>query len=190
MADIIEVILADHKRIRRMLGCAPRRRELRRGSLRRLDAGPGVVQARRPPRAARRGRGGDLLSGPVRARQAATAQTQDAIADHDDFRQEVREAGLHAAGSALWWRAVASALWASSDHVAREQRGALAAFGRRAARRCAMSFAASGPRSSRPAPVMQHRKRESATALPGEPGQGATRDRALYYAPGRSCCSC
>jgi hypothetical protein len=38
-------------------------------------------------------------------------------------------------------------------------------------RRCAMSFAASGPRSSRPAPVMQHRKRESATAWPGEPGQ-------------------
>src|SRR3984893_4937494 len=38
-------------------------------------------------------------------------------------------------------------------------------------RRCAMSFAASGPRSSRPAPVTQHRKRESATALPGEPGQ-------------------
>jgi Hemerythrin HHE cation binding domain len=38
-------------------------------------------------------------------------------------------------------------------------------------RRCAMSFAAGGPRSSRPAPVTQHRKRESATALPGEPGQ-------------------
>jgi hypothetical protein len=114
MADIIEVILADHKRMRRM---------------------------------------------------------QDAIADHDDFRQEVREAGLHAADSALWWRAVASALWASSDHAAREQRAALAAFGRRAARRCAMSFAASGPRSSRPTPVTQHRKRESATAMPGEPRQ-------------------
>jgi hypothetical protein len=58
---------------------------------------------------------------------------QDAIADHDDFREKVREAGLHAAGSALWRRAVASALWTSSDHVPREQRGALAAFGHRAA---------------------------------------------------------
>ncbi len=55
---------------------------------------------------------------------------QDAIADHDDFRQEVREARLHAAGSAIWWRVVAAALWASSDHVAREQRGALPTFGR------------------------------------------------------------
>jgi hypothetical protein len=54
-------------------------------------------------------------------------------------------------------------------------------------RRCAMSFAASGPRSSRPAPVTQHRKRDR---LAGRARQGATRDRALYYAPGRSCCSC
>jgi hypothetical protein len=44
MADIIEVILADHKRIRSMLGALDYA-ALWRGSLRRLDAGPGVVQA-------------------------------------------------------------------------------------------------------------------------------------------------
>jgi hypothetical protein len=38
--------------------------------------------------------------------------------------------------------------------------------------------------------VTQHRKRESATAVPGVARPGATRDRALHYAPGRSCCSC
>jgi hypothetical protein len=58
---------------------------------------------------------------------------RDAIADHDDFREAVREARLHAAGSAVWWRAVTAVLWASSDYVAREERGALAAIGRRAA---------------------------------------------------------
>jgi hypothetical protein len=179
MADIIEVILADHKRSQDA-GCARRRRELRRGSLRRLDAGPCVVQTRRPPRAARRGRGGDLLSGPVRAGQAATAHMQDAIADHDHFREEVREAGLHAAGSALWWRAVASALWASSDHVAREQRGARAAFG------CRAAPALRNELCRHWAPFTAARTRD---ATP-ETRIGATRDRALYYAPGRSCCSC
>jgi Hemerythrin HHE cation binding domain len=170
MAGIIEVILADHKRIRRMLGAldgaasygedpcagwmlAPVWRRL--ADLLELHA-----EAEE-----------DLLSGPVRAGQAATAQMQDAIADHDDFRAEVREAvctppvlrsgGARSpppCGPAVTMLPVSSAVpW---------RRSAAAP-----PRRCAMSFAASGPRSSRPAPVTQHRKRESATALPGEPGQ-------------------
>ena len=87
---------------------------------------------------------------------------QDAIADHDDFRQEVREARLHAAGSAIWWRVVAAALWASSDHVAREQRAApplRSALGRQ--------WAACIAARTRDA----HRKRESATALPASPAR-------------------
>jgi hypothetical protein len=115
---------------------------------------------------------------------------QDAIADHDDFREEIREAGLHAAGSALWWRAVTSAVWASSDHVAREQRGALAAFGRRAAPalrnelcRQWAPFIAARTRDATPETRIRDR-------LAGRARPGATRDRALYYAPGRSCCSC
>src|ERR1700678_3807723 len=111
MADIIEVILADHKRIRRMLGALDDAASYGEDPCAGWMLAPVWCRARRPPRAARRGRGGDLLSGPVRAGQAATAQMQDAIAGHDDFREEVREAGLHAAGSALWRRAVASALW-------------------------------------------------------------------------------
>ena len=132
MADIIEVILADHKRMRRM---------------------------------------------------------QDAIADHDDFRQEVREAGLHAADSALWWRAVASALWASSDHAAREQRAALAAFGRAAPalrnELCRQWAAFISAHTRDATPETRIRDRHAGRAPPG-----ATCDRALYYAPGRSCCSC
>jgi len=190
MADIIEVILADHKRIRRMLGA--------------LDDAASYGE---DPCA------GWMLA-PVWCRLAGLLELhaeaeeeicylalfgqgrprprrcQDAVADHDDFRQEVREAGLHAAGSALWWRAVASALWASGDHVAREQRGALAAFGRRAApalrnelcRQWAVFIAA---RTRDATSETRIRDRVAGRARPG-----ATRGRALYYAPGRSCCSC
>ena len=106
---------------------------------------------------------------------------QDAIAGHDDFREEVREAGLHAAGSALWRRVVASALWASSDHVAREQRGALAAFGRRAApalhnELCRQWAAFIAARTRDATPETRIRDRLAGRARPG-----ATRDRALYY---------
>jgi hypothetical protein len=189
MADIIEVILADHKRIRRMLGA------LDDAASYGEDPCAGWMLAPVWCRLAdllelHAEAEEDLLSGPVRAGQAATAQMQDAIADHDDCREEVREAGLHAAGSALWWRAVASALWASSDHVAREQRGALAAFGRRAApalrnELCRQWAAFIAARTRDATPETRIRDRLAGRARPG-----ATRDRALYYAPGRSCCSC
>ena len=63
----------------------------------------------------------------------AAAQMQDAIADHDDIREAIAEARLHAVGSPAWWRAAATAVRAGRDHVAQEERGVLAAFGRRAA---------------------------------------------------------
>jgi hypothetical protein len=96
---------------------------------------------------------------------------QDAIADHDDFRQEVREARLHAAGSAIWWRVVAAALWASSDHVAREQRGALPAFGRRAAPPLRSALGRQWAACIAARTHDAHRKRESATALPASPAR-------------------
>lgn len=187
MADIIEVILADAS------GSAGRcvRSTTQRATARILTqtgCWPGVVQALRPPRAARRGRGGDRLSGPVRAGQDATAQMPDAIADHDGFREDLREASARRRFCDLVARA-ASALRASSDHVAREERDTLAAFGRRwPLRRDAMSLAASGPCSSPPAPVMQTAETQLRGRLAGRAGQRATRDRALCHAPGGSCC--
>ncbi len=173
MADIIEVILADHKRIRRLRPLGALDDATRYGE----DPCAGWMLA--PVwcwlsdllELHADAEEGDLLSGPVRAGQDAIAQMKDSIADHDDFREVVREARLHAAGSAIWWRVVAAALWASGGHVAREERGALAAFGRRAAPalrselgRQWAAFIAARTRDA-------HRKRESATALPGEPGQ-------------------
>ena len=132
MADIIELILADHERIRRLL------RALDDAARYGGDTGADWVLALVWRRLA-----GLLelhaeveeeicylaLFGPG---QDAAAQMQDAIADHDDIREAVREARLHAVGSAAWWRAATAALRASSDHMTHEERGALAAFGRRA----------------------------------------------------------
>jgi hypothetical protein len=133
MADIIELILADHERIRRLLRAlddaarygedtganwvlAPVWRRLAGLLELHADAGEEICYL--------------ALFGPG---QDAAAQMQDAIADHDDIREAVAEARLHPAGSAAWWRAVTAAQQASSDHIARQERGVLAAFGRRAA---------------------------------------------------------
>jgi hypothetical protein len=59
-------------------------------------------------------------------------QGQAATADHDDIRDALADARLDAVGSALWRRPVTATLWASSGHFARQERGALAAFGRHA----------------------------------------------------------
>jgi hypothetical protein len=181
MADILEVILADHTRIRRVPGA------LDDAASYCEDPYAGRMQAPVWCRLA------DLLELHAETEEeicylALLGQMQDAIADHDDFREEV--AGPHAAGSALWWRAVASARWASSDYVAREQRGALAALGRRAApvlrnglgRQWAAFIAA---RTREATPETRVRDRFAGRARPG-----AACDRALHYAPGRSCCSC
>jgi Hemerythrin HHE cation binding domain len=133
MTDIIELILADHQRIRRLLGALD--------DAARYGEGPGASKAL--AQVWRRLAGLLELHAEAEeeicylalfgAGQDATAQMQDAIDDHDDIREAVREARLHAAGSAIWWRAVNAALRASRDHIAREESGALAAFGRRAA---------------------------------------------------------
>lgn len=49
-----------------------------------------------------------------------------AIADHDDIREAIREASLHPPGSAPWWRAVRAALALTAGHLDREERGLLA----------------------------------------------------------------
>jgi len=51
---------------------------------------------------------------------------REAMADHDDIREAIREASLRRPGSAPWWHAVAAALGASMNHLYREENGALA----------------------------------------------------------------
>jgi hemerythrin HHE cation binding domain-containing protein len=65
---------------------------------------------------------------------AATAdeETKDAIRDHGDIRDGIRRSRQHPVGSGDWWRAVSDTRIANSDHMAEEEREALADFRRHA----------------------------------------------------------
>lgn len=59
-------------------------------------------------------------------------ETKDAIRDHNDIREEIRRAREHPVGSPGWWERVTAARIANSDHMAEEEREALADFRRHA----------------------------------------------------------
>jgi Hemerythrin HHE cation binding domain len=63
---------------------------------------------------------------------SAQDETKDAIRDHDDIRDGIRRARQHPVGSSDWWRAVRDTRIANSDHMAEEEREALADFRRHA----------------------------------------------------------
>ena len=75
-----------------------------------------------------------LLSVGVGADGAASAgdETKDAVRDHDDIRDGIRRAGQNPVGSHDWWQAVIDTRTANSDHMAEEEREALADFRRHA----------------------------------------------------------
>jgi hypothetical protein len=124
--DVIELILADHRRIRRL------RNALCDAVPYEDDHSPGWVLAPVWQRTA------GLLEAHCRAEEEicylpmfgsgaqATELRREAIADHDDIREALDEASVYRVGSALWWRAVRAALAVSADHVGREKRGVLA----------------------------------------------------------------
>ncbi|MDA8297503.1 MAG: hemerythrin domain-containing protein [Actinomycetota bacterium] len=55
-------------------------------------------------------------------------ETTDAINDHNDIRDAIRQAASEDTGAARWWEAVASARAANSDHMAEEEREAIPDF--------------------------------------------------------------
>jgi Hemerythrin HHE cation binding domain len=57
---------------------------------------------------------------------SAASETEDAIKDHNDIRNAIREAATHEAGTEGWWAAVLQAREANSDHMAEEEREDLA----------------------------------------------------------------
>ena len=63
---------------------------------------------------------------------SAREETTDAVRDHNDIRDGIRRAGQHPVGSDDWWKAVTDARAANSDHMAEEEREALADFRRHA----------------------------------------------------------
>ncbi len=60
----------------------------------------------------------------------ATEETKDAISDHNKIRQAVAESRQHEIGTDAWWQAFVDTRKANSDHMAEEERQALADFRR------------------------------------------------------------
>jgi hypothetical protein len=131
VAGIVELILADHGRIRLMQA------ELRAAASS-SGSEPGLVLSRTWDRLA------DLIEAHTAAEQevcwpaVAAAWPQDiawlreVAADSEDIRTAIGEAALRPAGSPGWWRAVNDALRVCSRSLDREERGLLAGFARHA----------------------------------------------------------
>jgi Hemerythrin HHE cation binding domain len=124
-ADIIELILADHRRIGRLCHALY--------DTARYDDGPrpdwmlGHVWQRLA----------DLLVAHTQAEEEtcylpligtgaqATEQMRDSIADHDDIRATISEAAGQPVGSAAWWHTVRTVMAVSAEHLEHEERDVL-----------------------------------------------------------------
>ncbi|MGH3297023.1 MAG: hemerythrin domain-containing protein [Trebonia sp.] len=124
-ADVVELILADHRRIRRLSQSLD---DAVRWAAR---SGPDWAPAHVWQRLA------ELLQAHTRAEEEicyllaarsgphADARTRDMAADHDDIREAIAEAALQPAGSALWWRAVRTVQTNIPLHLDHEERDIL-----------------------------------------------------------------
>jgi hypothetical protein len=63
---------------------------------------------------------------------SARDETTDAVRDHNDIRDGIRRARRQPVGSEAWWQAVTDTRTANGDHMAEEEREALADFLRHA----------------------------------------------------------
>lgn len=124
--DIIELVMADHRRIRRLL------RTLDDAARASSQSGSAWVLAHVWQRLA------ELLQVHTRAEEEicclpfcgsgpdAAARRREMVAVHDDIREAIGEAALQQPGTPLWWRAVRAALAATTDHLQLEERMVLA----------------------------------------------------------------
>lgn len=121
-ADIVELIMANHRRIRRLHEVLDD--AVRRGG----DSGSSSMLADTWQRLT------ELLEAHSRAEEEicylpmfgatgrAAQQRRAAIDEHDEIREATREAALQPVGSALWWGAVRSVVAVSAEHLDREER--------------------------------------------------------------------
>jgi hypothetical protein len=128
-ADIVELILADHRRIGRLCQALY--------DTARYDDGPprpdwmlGHVWQRLA----------DLLVAHTQAEEElcylplfgtggqATERLRDSIADHDDIRGTIGEAAGQPVGSAAWWHTVRTVMTVSAEHLEHEERDVLPAW--------------------------------------------------------------
>lgn len=130
--DITELILADHREQRRMFAILDEAGDdpARLGPIWDrltvlLEVHADAEERLFYPRLLRAGAGADGADSP-------REETTDAIRDHNDIRDGIRRARQHPVGSDDWWQAVTDARTANSDHMAEEEREALADFRRHA----------------------------------------------------------
>lgn len=123
MPDVCDLVLDEHETFRRRFAELDERRGTDPATLRRLWEPLAVLLDRHAdaeehvlyPKLLRRGADGE-------------DETQDAIGDHNRIRDAVRDAAGRQVGSEKWWQAVDRARTENSDHMAEEERGALADF--------------------------------------------------------------
>jgi Hemerythrin HHE cation binding domain len=128
MADIVELILADHARIRRLIAEV----QTALGQVDDTDGGAGLP-GRWETLAALLEVHSDAVEEigfPVLFGRAATVAWDNARAIDDDIREAVSETRLYPAGSRSWRLAVLAACAAVTDHIDDLESGALARFGR------------------------------------------------------------
>ena len=125
MADITQLILDDHETFRREFAAlddaseAEQLRAIWEPLAALLDVHAVAEEAIFYPQLLRRG-------------DNAEDETIDAIGDHNDIRDGVREAAQHPIGSPQWWDAVRKTREANSEHMAEEEDDALPDFRRNA----------------------------------------------------------
>ena len=125
MSDITQLILDDHETFRREFAALDdahepeQLREIWEPLAVLLEVHAAAEEAVFYPKLLRRGDDGK-------------DETVDAIADHNDIRDGVREAARHPLGSSPWWDGVRHARMANSSHMAEEEDEALPDFRRNA----------------------------------------------------------
>lgn len=128
MADIVDVLLADYRRIRRLLGAF-------RDAIR-YSGGPGAdrslnVWLRLAQVLEEHMQAAGEIYYPALAACGEAARAELAVADLMDLREALAEAELQPGGSAAWWRAVETALRLAQHHVCREEQFCLPVVARR-----------------------------------------------------------
>lgn len=123
MSDITQLILDDHETFRREFAALddtnePQQlREIWEPLAALLEVHAAAEEAIFYPKLLRRG-------------DNAEDETLDAIGDHNDIRDGVREAGRHPIGAPQWWEGVRQARTANRSHMAEEEDDGLPDFRR------------------------------------------------------------
>jgi len=124
-ADVMNLIMADHRRIRRLRETLHDAARLAGGSG--PDWVPGHGQRLTDLLVAHFEAEEKICCLPVlRIAPDTAGPRREALADHDDIREAIREASLQRPGSAPWRRTVTDTLAGSMHHLRREENGILA----------------------------------------------------------------